>query len=255
MFSAPYENKDVRRRGIGSVEIGIAVLQAIVELGRAASLKQIAAKSGLDPSQTHRYISALVNTGMVKQAENGQYDLGYTAIRTGVAAIARFSVLDHADECAKRLTTETGVTTHVSVWGVHGPTIVRWNAGWPPIYTTLTVGSSLPVTRSSSGQIFMAYLPDGTTESFVAAEGYDSPAAKREELMKSIRDVRLTRLARSQGMIHGLPASASPIFGPGNALSAVVTAVMLDSIAEKHAEVIESRLKQLCSEGSLDTGF
>ncbi|QJU58178.1 helix-turn-helix domain-containing protein [Sphingomonas sp. AP4-R1] len=253
MFSDSYERNELRRRSIGSVETGILVLQAIVDLRRAASLKEIAANAKLEASQTHRYLSALVNSGMVKQTEAGLYDLGYTSIRTGLAALSRLPMLSIADEIARTLTTETGATTHVTVWGMHGPTIIRWNQGSPPVYTALSLGSSLPVTRSSTGRTFMAYMHDDALAPFLKAEGLGIPIEEDPKLQAARDEIRRTRISSfEEALVVGFPAYASPILAPRAAITAVVTAVMPEVLARERSAEIKAKLVKLCKAACVD---
>ncbi|MDB5458695.1 MAG: transcriptional regulator, partial [Caulobacteraceae bacterium] len=215
MFAEAYEHLGVKRRGINSVEQGVAVLQAVVDLKKAASLKDIAKQAGMESSQTHRYVSSLVNCGMLRQdAATGRYDLGPTALRTGLAAISRNDALTRAEEAARDFSNNSGATTQLSVWASGGPTIIRWNHGAPPVYTILTIGSVLPVTTSSTGRVFLAFLPESLLGPMLVAEGHKAPLAKNPKLLKEREDIRAAFMADVDStVVPGLRACAAPILG------------------------------------------
>ena len=56
-------------KSIRSVEIGIRVLEALIASPKPLALKDVAERSDLSRSQAHRYLSAYVNTGLVKRNE------------------------------------------------------------------------------------------------------------------------------------------------------------------------------------------
>lgn len=255
MFSAPFKLAADRRRGINSVEIGISVLQAVVDLGGPSSLKDIAARSGLAASQTHRYVSALVNCGMLKQSASGHYDLGYTSLRTGFAGAARLPSLVAAYECAEQFTESTGATSLVAVWSVQGPTIIRWNVGRPPLYTVLTIGSVLPVMHSATGAIFLAFGPPAMIEPVIKREGVRTPLSKNPELQIKREATRRAWLSSVDGTaVPGLRAYACPILASDESLVAVVAAVAAETSPREHDKQFKQQLRQICAATSRSLG-
>ncbi|MDO9440684.1 MAG: helix-turn-helix domain-containing protein, partial [Beijerinckiaceae bacterium] len=106
------------RRGIQSVEIGFRVLAALAEDTQPSTLGAVATRAGLSASQTHRYLSSLIASGMARQVSStGRYDLGSQAIQVGLAALARTDVFAEADPAIAEFTRETGRTTLVAALG------------------------------------------------------------------------------------------------------------------------------------------
>ena len=65
---------------------------------------------------------------------------------------------------------DVGEAVFLSVWGEHGPTIVRWEEISRAIAVNVRVGSTMPLLRSATGQVFGAFLPDEVTAPFVRPE-------------------------------------------------------------------------------------
>ncbi|NIJ09288.1 DNA-binding IclR family transcriptional regulator [Sphingomonas vulcanisoli] len=229
-FSEPFELSGARRRGINSVEQGVAVLQAVVELRAAASLKDIARVARLDSSQAHRYISSLVNCGMVRQdPATGLYDLGPTALRTGLAALARLDPIAQIDEAARDLARRCGGTVLLAVWAIGGPTIIRWYHGTPPVYTALTIGSVLPLTASATGKIFLAFLADPLLAPLLKSEGISAPDHD-PKLAEERGCVRAAHFATVDNrVIPGLRAMSSPVLGAGERIIAALAIIASDA--------------------------
>lgn len=215
------------RRGIGSLETGLRVLAALGAAGRATTLSDVARRSGLSPSAAHRYLASLVAAGFATQPEGGSlYDLDSAALRIGLAALSRIPALDRADAALRAMVAETGRTAMISVWGDAGATVVRWHAGNPPVLTTLTLGSVLPLLRSATGRVFLTYGDAAFMDGQVALALVADRAGAPPDVEALRRDVRLARLARVEGeLIPGLRAFAAPVFDAGGRLALVATAI------------------------------
>lgn len=204
---------DGRRRGIQSVETGLRVLSAVAASVGPGSLSAIAQASGLSVSQAHRYLASLINSGMVKQeGRSGFYDLDFGAIRIGLAALARLDTFALADATFRELCRKTRRTCLLAVWGDHGPVVVRWFPGDPAVITSLAIGSTLPVLRSSTGRIFHAFAERALTRDQVDLEarqlGQDAQAFDPLRLK-----VIAERCAHIEGdLIPGLRALSAPVF-------------------------------------------
>ena len=255
-FLMPLEKSSARRRGINSVEIGLRVLAGVVQLAEPASLKAIAEKAGMESSQTHRYVSSLVKHGMLRQIrESGLYDLGPAALRLGLAAMARQDSLAGMEAARHEFSRANGVTTLLTVWGTYGPTILRWYQGSPPVYTALTVGSVMPVTRSATGRVFMALLAEQLIEPFLEREGWKKPMSRNPELVALCRQIRSTRISSVDGsFIPGLRAHAAPILGIGDTLLGVLSICTAESFPQTRDATLRAKLLAAARQLSLDLG-
>jgi hypothetical protein len=62
--------------GVQSLEVGLSVLNVLVEAGAALMLKEVAAAADMHPAKAHRYLVSLVKCGYAKQQTDGRYRLG-----------------------------------------------------------------------------------------------------------------------------------------------------------------------------------
>lgn len=214
--------KDLRRRGIQSVEIGLRVLSTVAAFPSAATLSAIAQHAELSPSQAHRYLTSLIAAGMVRQeARSGLYDLDSGAIRIGLAALTRLDLFAMADQTFSAFSRETGRTCLIAVWGTAGPTIVRWFPGYPPVTTSLAIGSTLPLRYSATGHVFLTFGDPGSIELHARATGADG--AEEEAIRTRVRRSLSARVAGD--LIPGLRAMSVPVFDLQGRLSLVATAL------------------------------
>ena len=135
-----------KRRGINSVETGVRVLESLVALKEPSTLTMVAQASDLDNSQTHRYLSSLVNCGMVHQdPHTGFYAVGAKTMSFGLAALSQLNPIAAISGATQSLAREQGHTAMLTIWSPNGPVILQWFAGRPPVYSSLSVGSTLPL--------------------------------------------------------------------------------------------------------------
>lgn len=245
-----------KRRGINSVETGIRILNAIVDLRGPCTLKAIAERSGMDPSQTHRYVSSLLNCRLlIQDPDTSLYDLGPMSLRLGLAAMARLDSIPIAESTIKRFSLEHRITCQLSVWGSNGPTVIRWYSGNPPVFTTLSLGSSLPVTTSSTGRVFMSFLREDLLETFLKDEGWKVPLKKNKEL-RELRDSIRRKFISSidSRFIPGLRAHSAPIFAMQNTLICVVTIIANNLVEKARFTKLKAHLLSTCKNLSADLG-
>jgi DNA-binding IclR family transcriptional regulator len=215
-----------QRKSIQSVEIGARVLISLLKTDPGGSfLRDVASHSGLSRSQAHRYLLAFVNAGMVEQdASSGRYSLGTLAVRLGLAAIATLDPVRIATRHLEGLLKELHTTGLLSVWGDYGPTVIRWIDGGIPLFTSMHVGSILPLQGSSTGSLFLTYCPPAQTRGRIERERAEGIIVKDADLSKEIESVRKLGYARTYGsVVPGLAAVSVPVFDSQNCLVATMS--------------------------------
>ncbi|MGP3911664.1 IclR family transcriptional regulator [Nonomuraea sp. 10N515B] len=223
------EERSASRQGIQSVEIAMTVLLALEQSAGPASLTQIAALSGMQPSKAHRYLVSLGRAGLVSQSpSSGLYDLGPAMRRLGAEALRRMDEVALASEYLPGLRDRTKHAINLAVWGDHGPVIVRWDYGSHVLPITVRVGATLPMLTSSIGRLYLTHLPRTLTDPVIAAQ--ETTADERftdEEIERIKADVRHTGYAvTSGGVIPGVTSVAAPVFTTGEALPLAVAIVL-----------------------------
>jgi DNA-binding IclR family transcriptional regulator len=248
-------DKAGRRRGIQSVEIAIRILEAIASFGTASSLSSIAQATDMAAPQVHRYLQSLIAAGMAQQNhDSGHYDLGPTALKLGLSALARTDAFKVVDRVISAFSERTGQTVQIAALGPIGPTVVRLYMGRPPVVTSLNVGSVLPLLRSATGHVFLAYLSDAETADLAELEARATPV-KASALEAIRRSVRQRGFAEEHStVIPGLSASASPIFDLQGRV--ILTATLLaPASAVDPKRVRTTELTALCRDISAELGW
>lgn len=190
------------------------VLAAVAEMPGPSSLSAVAQRAQISSSQTHRYLSSLMAAGMVLQeGRSGLYDLAAGAIRIGLAALSRVNAFANADDIMHQLVLDTRRTGFIAVWGDAGPTIVRWFPGSPPVMTALTIGSTLPLLRSATGQAFYAFGERTEMDRQARLIEMRDPASMPADMTNLRERVHDAGFSQNPGdLVPGLRAIAAPVF-------------------------------------------
>ena len=234
------------RRRIQSADKATEVLLALVEAGKATPLRDLARAIGMPNSLAHRYLASLIASGMAHQdASSGRYDLGPQAIQIGLAALARTDVFADADPAIAAFTRETGRTTLVAARGPLGPTIVRWHAGRPPVTTSLTVGSVLPLLGSATGHVFLSFMNDEEAADAIEDEkSVDKRGADVDAIRSKVRGAMSASV--DETLIPGLRATAVPILDIQARAALVVTVIATSAFDRRNDQAVVEGLMRVC---------
>ena len=221
-----------RRRGIQSVEIGFRVLECLERTGRPLTMTEIAKATRMSLSKLNFYLISLSRVGLIAQADGG-YRLGPTTLRLGVTALGQIDTLENARAHLPELCRRTRHAVYLSVWGVHGPTVVHRLDGEKPAPAASRVGLVMPVLRSSVGNVFLAYLPRFTTEKLVQKEirglrreWSATGSFNRSHVRRIIAEVRSHGFARQLvGLVPGFSAIAAPVVDCEGAIQCTLSLV------------------------------
>lgn len=149
-----------KRQGIGSLEIGLHILNYISVASRPPTLKELSGALDLSPSRAHKYLVSLLREGYINQVNQTQYTLGNSSLTLGISALRRINPIQLSYAAVDRLNEETDKTVSVTVWNGNGPLIIKWLDSSQPISVNVRLGAELSPLNSASGRIYLAHLPD-----------------------------------------------------------------------------------------------
>ena len=117
------ETKD--RRGIQSIEVGGQLLLALGRTGKPMVLKELAREAGMPAAKAHPYLVSFARLGLIEQdLLTGRYELGPQLLQLGLISLQRLKPVRIATKEIATLSTDTGHTVAIAVWGDMGPTII-----------------------------------------------------------------------------------------------------------------------------------
>lgn len=223
-----------------SVVVGTPLLQVLSKVTGPLPLAELARRAGMPAAKAHRYLAGYIAAGLISQdAATGRYDLGPFALHLGLAAIRRLDVVAAAEPVMEALRDEIDETISLAVWTTRGPTLVRWVSSTAAMTINISPGTVLPVTTSSNGQLFAAYLPEIATAALIDEElaraaaiapmpGKPRNRAELDALLHAAREIGMTSV--SGVVLRGISSISVPITGHAGTLLATLTVVGLESI-------------------------
>lgn len=249
--------------GIQSLDAALSLLKILAASRTAMTLTDLARAADMPATKAHRYLASFAAAGFVEQRErSGRYDLGPASLSIGVSAMVRNDGVNRAADALPQLVEETGLTALLSIWGDHGPTIVRWERAAAFFITSLGLGTTTPLLNSATGRVFLAFLPRPVLRDMLAREV--ALAKKRPDAFRDTRtDARgledLARRTRDDGyasvdgrFIPGLAAIAAPVLDWQGEAAFAVTLIGTDAaITSSKSEAVRA-LKTFCTSFSVD---
>src|SRR5690554_1114109 len=237
--NAPEEAAPVK-----TIDRAAAILSCLADGPEEGSrLSDIALRSGLGKTTTHRLLSALVSVGFVDRGENKLYRLGYTLYALGSNA-RRYDIADLARPSLLRLSAETGDTVFLSVRDGDEALCLDRSTGDYPIQTlTLKVGDRRPLGVGAGSLALLSFLPEEEAERIIATNEESRlpyPNFSSETLRALVAASRKQGFAFNDGrIVSEMAAVAVPVFGPEGGLTAAL------SLAAIRQRMTPERIKSL----------
>jgi len=147
------------RQGIGSLELGLKVLDTIAKSTHPLSLKALSQRLQLSPSRLYKYLVSLMRTDYIVQDSANCYSLAQASLTLGVAALRRIDPIQLTFQAVEKLNDSKDVTTSVTIWNGHSPLVIKWLDASQPVAVNVRLGIELSPFFSVSGRIFLANLP------------------------------------------------------------------------------------------------
>jgi DNA-binding IclR family transcriptional regulator len=221
-------------RGIQSIEVGGALLQALARNGEPMMLRDLAREAGLPPAKAHPYLVSFSRIGLIEQdATTGRYEIGPLALELGLISLRRLSAVRIATPKIAALAGAIDHAVSLAVWGTNGPTVVRLEEPSHPVHIVMRVGSIMALLETATGRAFAAFLPAKTVKAALDAGldrlgvGYNPKRSPKSRVVADmLAEVRAQGLARAIGdPLPGVNAFAAPVFDHAGHVALVITAM------------------------------
>lgn len=238
------------QQGVQSIEVGGRLLECLAAAEGPMMLKELALAADMPAPQAHRYLVSFMRMGLVEQhAETGLYDLGAFALQLGLSALGRIEPVTIASARLRELSREIHQTVALAVWANHGATMVRWVSTDTPVAATLRLGSVMPLTRSATGGVFLAYLSRPTTSKLVRQELAENARHQLTpttvaEVDESIERIRRRGHAYTGDFIPGVEGASAPIFDHSGEIVLALTALGYNKPFQARSQQIVAALKR-----------
>ena len=205
--------------GVQSLEIGLSVLDVLIDHNEPMMLKDIAQAIQMHPAKCHRYLVSLIRKSYARQLSDGRYGLGDRVNALGHTGFNQNSILERLTHIANEIKDTLNCGVQIAKWFSEGPIIIQSVEPDSPISIITRIGSRMPLTTSATGQLFASYQPDAVIQPLVIAEWQTGDQADIAEKWQNFS--QLQAKIRTQGyatvtgdMLMGINAITIPVIVP-----------------------------------------
>ncbi|MFI8554339.1 IclR family transcriptional regulator [Psychrobacter sp. NPDC077938] len=230
------------QNGVQSLEIGLSILDVLIDRHEPMMLKDIAEAMQMHPAKSHRYLVSLIRKNYARKLDDGRYGLGdrVNALASlGHTGLNQNNLLARLTQVANEIKDTLNCGVQIAKWFSEGPIIIQSVEPDSPISIITRIGSRMPLTTSATGQLFASYQPDAVIQPLVTAEWHTSNTAA-DMAEKWQHFTQLQAKIRTQGyatvtgdMLMGINAITIPVILPQLASSAVNPPTSSDKIVNE----------------------
>ena len=219
----PTMNKN--QGGVQSLEIGLSVLDVLIDYNEPMMLKDVAQAMQMHPAKCHRYLVSLIRKNYARQLNDGRYGLGDRVHAMGALGAVGHSgfnqnnILDRLTHIANEIKDTLNCGVQIAKWFSEGPIIIQSVEPDTAISIITRIGSRMPLTTSATGHLFASYQPDAVIKPLVIAEWKAKQEPAITEKWQNFNQLRAK--VRTQGyatvtgdMLMGINAITIPVIIP-----------------------------------------
>ncbi|WP_372843659.1 IclR family transcriptional regulator [Psychrobacter sp.] len=245
--------------GVQSLEIGLSVLDVLIDYNEPMMLKDIAQALQMHPAKCHRYLVSLIRKHYARQLSDGRYGLGDRVQAMGILGAMGHSgfnqnnILDRLTHIANELRDTLHCGVQIAKWFSEGPIIIQSVEPDSAISIITRIGSRMPLTTSATGHLFASYQPDTLIKPLVIAEWQAKQETAITEKWQQFNQLRVQ--VRTQGyatvtgdMLMGINAITIPVIIPQHDSSITASSMgtlSIDSLPLEYAITIIGTTEQL----------
>ena len=207
------------KNGVQSLEIGLSILDILIDRSSPMMLKDIAQAMQMHPAKCHRYLVSLIRKNYAQQLNDGRYGLGDRVNTIGHTGFNQNNIVERLTQVANEIKDTLSCAVQIAKWFNEGPIIIQSVEPDSAISIITRIGSRMPLTTSATGQLFASYQPDTFIKPLVVAEWDTKEKAIIAEKWQHFKQLQ-TKI-RTQGyatvtgdMLMGINAITIPVILP-----------------------------------------
>lgn len=177
-------NSDKRSKGVQSMEIGLSILDVLIDQRAPMKLKDISLAMQMHPAKIHRYLVSLIVKNYVEQLDDSSYTLGVRVDDLRQAGLDQNNVMEDLTKIAIDIKNSLNCGVQIAKWFNEGPIVIKSIEPDTSISIITRVGSRMPLVTSATGQLLASYQPIDVIKPLVLAELQDVKKASVSTLFE-----------------------------------------------------------------------
>ena len=241
-------NEEKTSNGIQSLEIGIDVLNVLIDNRQPMMLKEIGERLSMHPAKVHRYLVSLIRKNYAQQYSDGRYGVGDYLKRLRLPPIKPLEVVQRL---VNDIQQQYVGNIQVCRWLDEAPVVIQSFETSQPIQIITQIGSRMPLLSSATGRLFASYQPksqirpllDKQWSTTLAVKSVPANWAAFEALQKQIVAQGYATVIGE--LLMGINAISLPLFNEFGMIEYSVTLIGLqtDLPSEQLDEIAEHLLQ------------
>jgi IclR family acetate operon transcriptional repressor len=192
------------------------LLELLLRSRLPMTLQELSAASGYPKSTIHALLTTLRHHEIVRQNDDGRYDLGIRLFECGCAVAERWDVTRVARPYLERLAAQTGASAFISVLEGNHAISLDQCAGGGGLQVIPEVGSRLPLHTTAQGKLFLSQPSESDVLQRVQRAGLTAytphTITDTGKLLHALEPIRRCGYAVENGEYKiGLRAVAAPV--------------------------------------------
>ena len=202
----------VTEKRIQSVGNATRLLVTLASAPGPMRLNDLSQELGMNKSSVHLLLTTLIDSGFVEQTQQATYRLGLTLFEVGSAALHQYGLGTRLSPALELLAEQTREAVSLSVLHQGEVLLVQRFESDQVLRTSIRVGTRMPLTRSASGRVILAFLPEAERTTRVERAGLGAAEARRfNRRVQEIRDAGYE--VQRDEWSPGVASIAVPVFG------------------------------------------
>lgn len=198
--------------GIRSVDRAVCILQVLSESGMGLGVTEIAQLVGLEKSTTHRLLTALARSNLVRRDLSGRrYGIGYGVLQLATGWLNGIEIRTMALPHMRALREKTGETIALNLRdGAERVAVERLDTS-QEVRFVVELWRPLPLHVGASGKAILAFLPDEQIRELMKQMGVGP--RKTQALLEDLQAISQQGFAHTAGeRVAGSRAVSAAVF-------------------------------------------
>lgn len=233
-----------------SLDRAIGLLDEIAGRARdGVGLTELAQRTALSKATAHRLLGGLKSLGLIEyDAARRRFHPGLRLYRMGLAAAARFDIVNMARPSMDRLAQETEDTVYLSLRvGDNAMCLARREGAFPIRTLTLNVGDYRPLGLGAGSLALLAFVPEEETDGIIQRNRgalQHNPNFDPLNLRRMVAEARRLGYAVNDGlMLPEMAAVGVPVRDlSGRAVAALSVATIRSRMHDERRGSVAARL-------------
>ena len=200
---------------IPNLDKACQVIEYVAQKENGCPLKEISSRLNIPRTTALRIVETLLARNFLARNENGALTPGTTLTHIGVLALDRLDIRGFARPVLKKLSLETGESSHIAILSGDKSLLVEVCDSPHPIRIASRPGTQVDLHASSTGKVFLAFSvpePEEFYQTLELTAHTPNTSTTREAILSDIEQTRRQGYAiDEEEYVKGARCIAAPI--------------------------------------------